>query len=69
MTIHCLLKPFRSALASEDELQHQAEETDRLFGVPHNSQWGPPEMKRHFSLEAFFSLCTLFQHLNWAGRN
>jgi len=69
MTIHCLLKPFRVSLASEAELQLQAEETDHLFGVPHNSQWGPPEMKRHFSLDTFFSLCTFFQHVNWARWN
>ncbi|KAG0637934.1 hypothetical protein HOY80DRAFT_210354 [Tuber brumale] len=56
MTIRCLLNPFRDSLASADELQIQAEETDYLLGLPHNSQWGSPEMKWHFNLETFFSL-------------
>ncbi|KAG0126507.1 hypothetical protein HOY82DRAFT_587218 [Tuber indicum] len=62
MTINCLLKPFRDSLASADELQIQAEETDYLFGLPHNGQWRSPEMKWHFNLETFFSLYYAYFH-------
>ncbi|CUS10958.1 unnamed protein product [Tuber aestivum] len=62
MTIHCLLRPFRDPLASGDELQLQTEEMNYMVGVPHNSQWSPPEIKQHFSLGTFFSLCMFSRH-------